>query len=62
MKKDPYVSSVPDRIKGGISALLCIASLTVSCNATDTQVQAMFLFSGMLYMLTTFAFFPDKVG
>ena len=60
MARQPQVASVPERIRGGLSALLMIAAFTISCWATDTQTQAWFLFAGMGFMLMTITIVFDK--
>jgi len=56
MARQPQVASVPERIRGGLSALLMIAAFTISCWATDTQ----FLFAGIGFMLMTITIVFDK--
>lgn len=53
------IATVPERIRGAISAVLTIACMTASCNNTDAQWQVTFLIAGVLYMMTTLAIVFD---
>jgi hypothetical protein len=60
MARQQKLATVPERIRGGIAALLTITCLTASCNNTDAQWQVTFLIAGMLYFMTTLVFVFDN--
>jgi hypothetical protein len=49
------VASVPERIRGGIAALLTLTCLTAAANTHSAQWAATFGIAGILYLLTTVA-------
>jgi hypothetical protein len=53
------IATVPERIRGAISAVLTITCFSISCNNTDAQWQVTFLIAGLLYMMTTLVFVFD---
>lgn len=52
-KNPDGLASVGDRIRGCISVVICISSLTCANYSTDNQWLAFFMLTGMLNMLVT---------
>lgn len=46
------ISSVADRIRGGIAAVLTLTTFTLANYATDQRWQAVFMICGLLYFMT----------
>lgn len=57
MNHDPRkVSSVAQRIRGAITAILAITAFTIGANAATQNVQVACIIAGMLYLMTTLVF------
>jgi hypothetical protein len=50
------VASVPERIRGGIAALLTLTCLTTAANIHDAQLAVSFGIAGIIYLMTTMCY------
>jgi hypothetical protein len=55
------VAPVPERIRGGIAALLTLTCLTTAANIHDAQLAVSFGIAGIIYLMTTMCYVYGNV-